>query len=141
MEVWGAQAALRPGGDDCWRWMSREKEEGPGLQSPATHHIPPRLERSHPAWASRSGDQCPRAHIYKDEAPSQTEHHCLLPPTVGTWLRNTGSPHIPVTQGGKVPESFSSLLFKARVWWSAPVTPAEAGSVWISVISRPAWSA
>lgn len=141
-EVWGAQAALRPGGDGGAR---RRREEGPSPQSPATHHIPPRLELSHPAWASRNEeDQCPRAHVYKDEAPSQTEHHCLPPPTAGRWLGNAGPPHIPVTQDGRVPESFGSLVSKARVWWSVcachPSRSRGWGGRWISVSSRPAWS-
>lgn len=96
-DVQRAQAALRPAAEACWRWVSWGEEEGPSNQSPATHHIPPRLELGHPAWASRNGDQRPRAHVYKNEAPSQTEHHCLPLPTVETGLRNAGPPHIPVT--------------------------------------------
>lgn len=90
-EVCGPQAA------EAWSGGLLEMDElggGGGAWSakPSHTHIPPRLERGHPAWASRNGDQCPRAHMHKDEALAQTEHHCLQAPAVGTRLGTQDHP-------------------------------------------------
>lgn len=94
--VWGA--GLLGGCQACWRWMSWEEEEGPGARSPATQHIPPRLEHSHPAWASRNGDQRP------------------VPGSGHMAQERRITPRSPVTH-------LPSQRVRGRVWQLVPVIP------------------